>query len=166
MRPAIDVGISVSRVGSSAQTKAMKTVAGGLKLELAQFRELEAFMQFAQDLDKATADRIASGQRMVELLKQKNGAPIPVEKQVAMLYAAAHQLFADVPVARKCTAASARVRGIPRQRQHAQDARRNKRKAGASPTTSKKTLSKAMEEFRLAHKELFAEAETRLLWPA
>ena len=88
IRPAIDVGISVSRVGSSAQTKATKAVAGGLKLELAQFRDLEAFTQFAQDLDKATADQLASGARMIELLKQKNGAPIPMEKQVAMLYAA------------------------------------------------------------------------------
>src|SRR3990170_2015383 len=92
VRPAIDVGISVSRVGSAAQTKAMKAVAGGIKLELAQFRELEAFMQFASDLDKATADRIESGRRMVEVLKQKNGQPIPVERQVAVLYAAIQKL--------------------------------------------------------------------------
>src|SRR5580693_7132207 len=74
VRPAINVGISVSRVGSAAQIKAMKQVAGTIKLELAQFRDLEAFTQFAQDLDKATADQLASGQRMIELLKQKNGA--------------------------------------------------------------------------------------------
>ena len=98
--PAIDVGNSVSRVGSAAQTKAMKSVAGGLKLELAQFRDLEAFMQFAQDLDKETAERIASGQRMVESLKQKNGQPLSLEKQVAVLYAATHKFFADVPVSK------------------------------------------------------------------
>ncbi|MEK7098655.1 MAG: F0F1 ATP synthase subunit alpha, partial [Patescibacteria group bacterium] len=98
IRPAIDVGTSVSRVGSAAQTKAMKSVAGTLKLELAQFRELEAFMQFASDLDKATADRIASGQRMVEVLKQKNGSPMPIEQQVVDLYAAVHGLYIEVPL--------------------------------------------------------------------
>lgn len=98
IRPAIDVGISVSRVGSSAQTKAMKGVAGTLRLELAQFRELEAFMQFAQDLDEATAKRIDSGRRMVEVLKQKNGAPLGFEEQVAMLYAAISGVFNGIPV--------------------------------------------------------------------
>ena len=88
VRPAIDVGNSVSRVGSDAQTKAMKNVAGTLKLQLAQFRELEAFMQFAQDLDASTAEQISNGQRMIELLKQKNGEPLPFEKQVAIIYVA------------------------------------------------------------------------------
>lgn len=98
IRPAIDVGISVSRVGSSAQTKAMKSVAGTLRLELAQFRELEAFMQFAQDLDEATAKRIDSGKRMVEILKQRNNKPMGFEEQVAMLYAAISGAFNDMPV--------------------------------------------------------------------
>lgn len=86
IRPAINVGISVSRVGSAAQTKAMKQVAGKLKLELAQFAELEAFAQFASDLDKATRDQLARGQRLRELLKQSQAAPLSVEEQVATIY--------------------------------------------------------------------------------
>lgn len=93
MRPAIDVGISVSRVGSSAQTKAMKKVSGKIKLELAQFRELEAFMQFASDLDADTKKRIDSGRRMTEMLKQKNGQPIPFEMEAAIIFAATNGYF-------------------------------------------------------------------------
>jgi F-type H+-transporting ATPase subunit alpha len=88
IRPAVDVGKSVSRVGGSAQIKAMKQVAGTLKLELAQFRELEAFAAFASDLDKATQAQLARGRRLVEMLKQAQGAPYSVEKQVAMIWAA------------------------------------------------------------------------------
>nr|AXQ01483.1 ATP synthase CF1 alpha subunit [Pinus nelsonii] len=86
IRPAINVGISVSRVGSAAQIKAMKEVAGKLKLELAQFAELEAFAQFASDLDKATQDQLARGQRLRELLKQSQSAPLKVEEQIATIY--------------------------------------------------------------------------------
>nr|YP_009863038.1 ATPase alpha subunit [Anthoceros agrestis]QKD76494.1 ATPase alpha subunit [Anthoceros agrestis] len=86
IRPAINVGISVSRVGSAAQIKAMKQVAGKLKLELAQFAELEAFAQFASDLDKATQNQLARGQRLRELLKQSQSAPLAVEEQVATIY--------------------------------------------------------------------------------
>lgn len=86
IRPAINVGISVSRVGSAAQTKAMKQVAGKLKLELAQFAELEAFAQFASDLDKTTQNQLARGQRLRELLKQSQSAPLSVEEQVATIY--------------------------------------------------------------------------------
>jgi F-type H+-transporting ATPase subunit alpha len=87
IKPAIDVGISVSRVGSAAQIKAMKQVAGKLKLELAQFAELEAFSQFASDLDKTTLAQLARGQRLRELLKQPQGTPKSVEEQVALIYA-------------------------------------------------------------------------------
>jgi len=87
MRPAVNVGLSVSRVGSNAQTKAMKKVAGKIRLELAQFRELEAFMQFASDLDKETKERIESGRRLSELLKQTNGKPLSFEKEVIVIYA-------------------------------------------------------------------------------
>ena len=87
IKPAIDVGISVSRVGSAAQIKAMKQVAGKLKLELAQFAELEAFSQFASDLDKATLQQLARGQRLRELLKQPQSSPKSVEEQVALIYA-------------------------------------------------------------------------------
>jgi len=152
IRPAIDVGISVSRVGSAAQTKAMKSVAGGIKLELAQFRELEAFMQFASDLDKATADRIESGRRMVEVLKQKNGQPIPLEKQVAALYAAGHAFFLPVRVNK--------VTEVEKQYMDFLDGQYAKtlasiRKSGQLSEDDKKALNKAMEEFRLAHAESF-----------
>jgi F-type H+/Na+-transporting ATPase subunit alpha len=86
LRPAINIGISVSRVGSAAQIKAMKQVAGTLKLELAQFDELEAFSQFASDLDKATQNQLARGQRLREILKQAQNSPIPVEEQIAIIY--------------------------------------------------------------------------------
>jgi F-type H+-transporting ATPase subunit alpha len=88
VRPAINVGISVSRVGGSAQIKAMKQVAGSLKLELAQYRELAAFAQFGSDLDKATQETLARGERLVEVLKQGQYQPMPVEKQVIQIYAA------------------------------------------------------------------------------
>src|SRR6185312_5278965 len=152
IRPSIDVGISVSRVGSSAQTKATKSVAGGLKLELAQFRDLEAFTQFAQDLDKATADQLASGQRMIELLKQKNGAPIAMEKQVAMLYAATLKLFHDAPVARVREAAHLYIEFVDGQYK---SVLAEIKKSGQLSDDSKKSLVKATEEFRLAHAELF-----------
>ncbi len=95
--PAVNVGLSVSRVGSAAQTKAMKKVSGKLRLELAQFRELEAFTQFSQDVDAETKKRIESGKRMVETLKQGKGVPRPFEYQVAVIYAAVNGLFDEVP---------------------------------------------------------------------
>jgi len=98
IRPAINVGISVSRVGSAAQVKAMKTVAGKLKLELAQFAELEAFSQFASDLDQATQNQLARGQRLRELLKQSQNSPLSVAEQVAIIYSGINGLVDDVPV--------------------------------------------------------------------
>jgi len=98
IRPAVDVGISVSRVGSAAQIKAMKQVAGKLKLELAQFAELEAFSQFASDLDKATLAQLARGQRLRELLKQPASSPKIVEEQVAIIYAGTNGFLDDLPV--------------------------------------------------------------------
>ncbi len=100
MRPAINAGISVSRVGSSAQTKAMKKVSGRIKLELAQFRELEAFMQFSQDLDADTKRRIDAGQRMMAILRQKNSAPIPFERQAVIIYVAVNGYLGKTPVGR------------------------------------------------------------------
>jgi F-type H+-transporting ATPase subunit alpha len=100
IRPAINAGISVSRVGSSAQTKAMKKVSGRIKLELAQFRELEAFMQFAQDLDPETKKRIDSGQRMMATLRQKNGQPMAFERQAIIIYAAVNNYLSEVRVDR------------------------------------------------------------------
>ncbi|BDI33190.1 ATP synthase subunit alpha [Capsulimonas corticalis] len=100
VRPAVNVGISVSRVGGSAQTKAMKdkNVAGRLKLELAQFREVQAFSQFASDLDKATQAQLARGLRLVEILKQPQNQPLPLEKQVPAIFAATSGFLDDLPV--------------------------------------------------------------------
>ncbi|MBX9258821.1 F0F1 ATP synthase subunit alpha [Desmonostoc muscorum CCALA 125] len=98
IRPAVNPGISVSRVGSAAQTKAMKKVAGKIKLELAQFDDLQAFAQFASDLDKATQDQLARGQRLRELLKQPQNSPLSVYEQVAILYAGINGYLDDVPV--------------------------------------------------------------------
>jgi F-type H+-transporting ATPase subunit alpha len=98
IRPAINVGISVSRVGSAAQIKAMKQVAGKLKLELAQFAELEAFSQFASDLDQATQKQLAQGVRLREMLKQSQNSPIPVEEQVAIIYAGINGYLDDIEV--------------------------------------------------------------------
>jgi F-type H+/Na+-transporting ATPase subunit alpha len=98
LRPAINAGISVSRVGSAAQIKAMKQVAGKLKLDLAQFAELEAFAQFASDLDKATQNQLARGARLRELLKQPQYSPIPVEEQVAVIYAGTNGYLDEIDV--------------------------------------------------------------------
>src|SRR5574340_1116458 len=97
VRPAINVGLSVSRVGSSAQTRSMRQVAGTMRLDLAQFRELAAFAQFASDLDKATRNRIERGRRLTEVLKQPQYQPVPVEKQVMIIYTATSGYLDDVP---------------------------------------------------------------------
>jgi F-type H+/Na+-transporting ATPase subunit alpha len=98
IRPAINAGISVSRVGGAAQIKAMKKVAGKLRLELAQFSELEAFSQFASDLDKATQQQLARGQRLREILKQAQYSPLSVAEQVAIIYAAINGYLDEIPV--------------------------------------------------------------------
>ncbi|WP_456470868.1 F0F1 ATP synthase subunit alpha [Caminibacter sp.] len=98
IRPAINVGLSVSRVGGAAQIKAMKQVAGTLRLELAQYRELEAFAQFASDLDEASRKQLERGQRLVEILKQPAHQPLPVEKQVVIIYAGTRGYLDDIPV--------------------------------------------------------------------
>lgn len=99
LRPAVNAGISVSRVGSAAQTKAMKKVAGKVKLELAQYDDLAAFAQFASDLDKATQDQLARGQRLRELLKQPQYSPLGLEEQVAVIYAGINGYLDEIPVA-------------------------------------------------------------------
>jgi F-type H+-transporting ATPase subunit alpha len=98
VRPAINVGLSVSRVGGAAQTKAMKKVAGTLRLDMAQFRELEAFAQFGSDLDKATQRQLNRGQRLVEVLKQPQYQPMPAEKQVAILFAGTNGYLDEWPI--------------------------------------------------------------------
>ncbi|SDJ89615.1 F0F1 ATP synthase subunit alpha [Natronincola ferrireducens] len=98
VRPAVNAGISVSRVGGSAQIKAMKKVAGKLRLELAQYRELAAFAQFGSELDKETQARLAQGERIVEVLKQPQYQPVPVENQVMIIYAVTNKYLADIEV--------------------------------------------------------------------
>jgi len=100
VRPAISVGLSVSRVGSAAQTKAMKQVAGRVKLDLAQYRELAAFAQFGSDLYAATQSKIERGKRVVEIFKQPQYNPVPVEVQAAILWAVQNGLMDDIPVDR------------------------------------------------------------------
>lgn len=98
IRPAINVGLSVSRVGSAAQVKAMKQVAGSLKLELAQYREVEAFAQFGSDLDASTQHTLNRGARLIELLKQNQFVPMPIEYQVLVVYAGMKGYLDKVPV--------------------------------------------------------------------
>lgn len=98
VRPAIDVGVSVSRVGGAAQIKAMKSVSGRLKVDLAQFREMEAFAMFASDLDAASKAQLERGARMVEILKQPQSSPVPVEEQVGVIWAGTNGHIDDVPV--------------------------------------------------------------------
>jgi F-type H+-transporting ATPase subunit alpha len=97
-RPAVNVGVSVSRVGGAAQIKAMKKIAGPLRVNLAQYRELAVFAQFGSDLDKATRDKLIEGERLLETLKQQLYAPMPVEDQVIMLYIATNKYLMDIPV--------------------------------------------------------------------
>jgi F-type H+-transporting ATPase subunit alpha len=98
LRPAVNAGISVSRVGSAAQTKAIKKVAGKIKLELAQYAELAAFSQFASDLDDATRQQLARGERLQELLKQPQNSPLQLFEQVAIIYAGVNGLLDEIPV--------------------------------------------------------------------
>ena len=98
VRPAVNVGLSVSRVGGAAQTKAVKKIAGSLRIDLAQFRELEVFTQFSSDLDAATREALEHGKRLMEVLKQPLYHPMPVSRQVVILYAATRKLLADIPL--------------------------------------------------------------------
>jgi F-type H+-transporting ATPase subunit alpha len=143
-RPAINVGISVSRVGGDAQTKAMKKVAGGLRLDLAQFRSLAAFAQFGSDLDKATQKQLDRGLRLTELLKQPQYQPLDLTDQVAVLYAGTRGLLDAIPVHRVKEWQAAFLRAL-----------RSRYVAIADDITSKKdiapeteaALRKAIEEF-------------------
>ena len=98
VRPAVNPGISVSRVGGNAQIKAMKKVSGSLKLLYSQYKELQAFSQFGSDLDKDTKARLAQGERIVEVLKQKQNSPVKVEHQVIIIYAVVNNFLTDIPV--------------------------------------------------------------------
>src|SRR3954449_1155489 len=144
-RPALNIGISVSRVGSAAQTKAMKKVAAPLKLDLAQYRSLAAFAQFASDLDKATRDQLTRGEKLSEVIKQPQYQPLPVEKQVAILYAATTGRLDDVPTPRVKEFESGLYRFLDNDRAEILNEIRDTK--GLSDE-SKKKLDDAIEAFR------------------
>lgn len=152
IRPALNVGISVSRVGSSAQTKAMKKVAGKIRLELAQFRELEAFMQFASDLDEETKVRIDSGRKYTELLKQDQHNPFPFYKQVVSIFGANNGLFADAKVEAVREIENTFHEMIERDRKSIYEALENER---AISDETEAALMKAIEDFKESHKTLY-----------
>lgn len=153
IRPALNVGISVSRVGSSAQTKAMKKVAGKIRLELAQFRELEAFMQFASDLDEETKARIDSGRKYVELLKQKQNDPMPFYKQVVAIYAANNGLFDAAPVENTKKIEETWLEFIARDRKDIFDSIETGRELTDELVAK---LDKAMVDYKEAHQSNYA----------
>jgi F-type H+-transporting ATPase subunit alpha len=151
VRPAINVGLSVSRVGSAAQIKAMKQVAGSLKLDLAQYRELAAFAQFGSDLDKATQETLARGARLVEILKQGQYAPMPIEHQVIQIYGASNREDAakrgwarDIPVADMSRWATELVDFVEAKYPEVTRTIREKKELTAE---AKATLNKALGEF-------------------
>ena len=154
-RPAINAGLSVSRVGSSAQTKAMKKVSGKIKLELAQFRELEAFMQFSQDLDPDTKRRIDSGQRMMATLKQKNGAPMAFERQAVVIYAAVNGYLTEVPVERVPEFEEKLLAFLDADVPKLLPEIATSREISEG---SEKTLKDALEKFKETHRDLFSVA--------
>ncbi len=152
IRPALNVGISVSRVGSSAQTKAMKKVAGKIRLELAQFRELEAFMQFASDLDQDTKTRIESGRRYTELLKQDQHATLPFYKQVVSIFAANAGMFEKVPVPNVRVVERELFEMLERDRAHILE---NIAKERALSDETVAELTEVIETFKKTRTELF-----------
>ncbi len=152
IRPALNVGISVSRVGSSAQTKAMKKVSGKIRLELAQFRELEAFMQFASDLDEETKARIESGRKYVELLKQKQNNPMPFYKQVISIYGANTGLFDKADASNVGKIEHSFLEFIARDRKEIMDTIETGRELTDDVVEK---LNKAIADFKEAHGELY-----------
>jgi F-type H+-transporting ATPase subunit alpha len=151
LKPAINVGLSVSRVGSSAQTKAMKKVAGKIRIELAQYRELEAFVQFSQDLDQETKARIDSGARLTEVLTQKKDQPLPFERQVVIIYAGINGYLKDVAVSHVSEFETALFSFIDTQYADIFEAIRSSRELADEVETKLKT---ALEQFKMTHKEL------------
>ena len=153
VRPALNVGISVSRVGSSAQTKAMKKVAGKIRLELAQFRELEAFMQFAGDLDEDTKKRIESGRRYTELLKQDQHHTLPFYIQVISIFAANTGILDGVPVMKVREVESEFLGMIERDQPEIIEHVKNER---ALSDETVEALTKAIETFKATYAQLYA----------
>ncbi len=152
MRPAVNVGLSVSRVGSAAQTKAMKKVAGKIRLELAQFRELEAFMQFSSDLDPETKSRIEKGRRLSELLKQPNGQPQAFEREVLAIYAGVNGYIDTVKVEDMRLFETKLMEYFDH---HAKDVFTVMRKEHAISEATEAKIKEALEMFKTTHPELF-----------
>jgi F-type H+/Na+-transporting ATPase subunit alpha len=152
IRPALNVGISVSRVGSSAQTKAMKKVAGKIRLELAQFRELEAFVQFASDLDEDTKNRIESGRKYVELLKQPQNNPMPFYLQVISLYAANNGLYDAAPVAKVREMEAAFLEFVKREQKQMVETIETKRELSDETVA---TLGNLIASFKESHAQYY-----------
>ncbi len=151
MKPAVNVGLSVSRVGSAAQTKAMKKVAGTMRLELAQFRELEAFSQFAQDLDDATKKRIASGRRLSVILTQDKNEPMAFERQAILIFAATGVGFSGIPAERMKETEKKFFAFLDTRYSEVLDT--VKRERAISPESEEK-LNGAIKEFLDAHPEV------------
>ena len=145
LRPAVNPGISVSRVGSAAQTKAMKKVAGKLKLELAQFDDLQAFAQFASDLDKTTQDQLARGERLRELLKQPQYSPLAVFEQVAVLYAGLNGYLDEIPTEKITTFAQGLREYLQTSKQQYVDIVRNQKQLNDE---AEKLLKEAIVEYK------------------
>jgi F-type H+-transporting ATPase subunit alpha len=145
VRPAVNVGLSVSRVGGAAQTKAMKQVAGTLRLDLAQFRELAAFAQFGSDLDKATLAQIERGKRMVELLKQGQYSPLSAEDQIFVLFAGANGFIDDVPVEAVNRFEEEFLRFI---KERGEDIRKELREKKVIDDQLREKMSKMIQEFK------------------
>lgn len=152
IRPALNVGTSVSRVGSAAQTKAMKKVSGKIRLELAQFRELEAFMQFASDLDEETKARLDSGRKYVELLKQNQNDPMPFFKQVVSIYAANNGLFEGADPINVSDIEDAWLAFVERDRKDIFDVIENGRELTDDVVNK---LDQAIADFKEAHTQLY-----------
>jgi F-type H+-transporting ATPase subunit alpha len=153
VRPAINVGLSVSRVGSSAQTKAMKKVAGKIRIELAQYRELEAFAQFASDLDEETTRRLNKGARLVEVLKQPHSSPLGFEKQVVAIAAANDGFFDTVPVEKTMQVAAELLEFLNDQEGAVLEAIRTSRDLSDE---TRVLLTAACERFRAGHSAMFS----------
>jgi len=145
IRPALNVGLSVSRVGSAAQTKAMKKVAGRMRLELAQFRELAAFAQFASELDEGTRKRIERGRVLTEILKQPEREPLPFEKQVALMYAGTNGYFDDVAAAEVGATAAKLLDYL--EKMHSEDVLEKIKTSGDLAKETEDALKKAIGEF-------------------
>jgi F-type H+-transporting ATPase subunit alpha len=157
IRPALNVGISVSRVGSAAQTKAMKKVAGKIRLELAQFRELEAFMQFASDLDEETKMRIESGRKYVELLKQQQNEPMPFYNQVVVIFGANNGLLDGAPVEKVKSIEQSFLSYLEREGGAVLTSIEDSRELTDDVT---KNLMSAIEQFKGSHNQLYNSANS------